>query len=105
MLPDSLCPDCVLDQLRKAQLLGLRGRNREAAELLDREPHNPNPVPLTTVFWWLERGRVKERLGKNEEAIPAYRLVADWWRNADPELQPNVAEARAGLKRLGSKPQ
>jgi len=48
---------------------------------------------------------VKERLGKNEEAIPAYRLVADWWRNADPELQPNVAEARAGLKRLGSKPQ
>jgi len=104
-LPDSLCPDCVLDQLRKAQLLARRGRNREAAELLDREPHNPNPVPLTTVFWWLERGRVKERLGKNEEAIPAYRLVADWWRNADPELQPNVAEARAGLKRLGSKPQ
>ena len=105
MLPDSLCPDCVLDQLRKAQLLGLRGRNREAAELLDREPHNPNPVPLTTVFWWLERGRVKERLGKNEEAIPAYRLVADWWRNADPELQPYVAEARAALKRLGGKPQ
>src|SRR3989454_9049296 len=34
------CPDCVLDELRKAQLLALAGRNREAVELLDREPHN-----------------------------------------------------------------
>src|SRR2546427_746010 len=103
-VPDSLCPDCVLDVLRKAQLLALRGRTREAAELLDREPHNVIPVPLATVFWPLERGRVDARLGKKDEAIVAYRFVADVWRNADPELQPYVAEARAALKRLGGEP-
>ena len=103
-LPDSLCPDCVLDETRKAQLLALAGRNREAGELLDREPHNQVPVPLNTVFWSLERGRVDERLGKKAEAIVAYRFVADVWRNADPELQPYVAEARAALKRLGGSP-
>jgi len=100
-MPDSLCPDCVLDVLRKAQLLALRGRDREAAELLDREPHNTGPVPLATVFWPLERGRVDERLGRKDDAVVAYRFVADVWRNADPELQPYVAEARAALKRLG----
>ena len=84
--------------------LALRGRTREAAELLDREPHNVIPVPLATVFWPLERGRVDARLGKKDEAIVAYRFVADVWRNADPELQPYVAEARAALKRLGGEP-
>jgi len=103
-VPDSLCPDCVLDELRKGQLLALAGRNREAGELLDREPHNQMPMPLSTVFWPLERGRVDERLGKKDEAIVAYRFVADVWRDADPELQPYVAEARAALKRLGGEP-
>jgi len=103
-VPDSLCPDCVLDELRKAQLLALAGRNREAGELLDREPHNQMPMPLSTVFWPLERGRVDERLGKKVEAIVAYRFVADVWRNADPELQPYVAEARAALSRLSGEP-
>ena len=103
-VPDSLCPDCVLDELRKAQLLALAGRNREAAELLDREPHNQMPMPLSTVFWPLERGRVDERLGKKAEAIVAYRFVADVWRNADPELQPYVTETRAALRRLSGEP-
>ena len=62
------------------------------------------PMPLSTVFWPLERGRVDERLGKKDEAIIAYRFVADVWRDADPELQPYVAEARAALKRLGGEP-
>ncbi|PYO96941.1 MAG: hypothetical protein DMD61_13320 [Gemmatimonadetes bacterium] len=103
-VPDSLCPDCVLDALRKAQLLARRRRDQEAAELLDREPHNTVPVPLATVFWPLERGRVDERLGKRDEAVVAYRFVADVWRNADPELQPYVTEARAALRRLSGEP-
>jgi eukaryotic-like serine/threonine-protein kinase len=100
-VPDSLCPDCVLDALRKGQLLAIGRRDREAAELLEREPHNNGPVPINTVFWPLERGRVDERIGRKDEAVVAYRFVADVWRNADPELQTYVAEARAALKRLG----
>ena len=52
----------------------------------------------------LERGRVNERLRERDKAVTAYQFVADVWRNADPELQPYVAEARAALVRLGRKP-
>jgi hypothetical protein len=52
----------------------------------------------------LERGRVAERLGDRETAVKAYTYVSVLWRNADPELQPYVAEARAGLQRLTSEP-
>jgi hypothetical protein len=52
------------------------------------------------VLWTLERGRVAERLAKREKAAQAYQYVADVWRNADPELQPYVAEAKQGLERL-----
>jgi len=52
----------------------------------------------------LLRGRVNERLGNRDKAIAAYRFVAAVWRNADPKLQPYVAEARAALQRLSSEP-
>jgi hypothetical protein len=40
-------------------------------------------------------------LGNRERAIEGYTLVAEAWRNADPELKTYVDEARAGLARLG----
>lgn len=55
-------------------------------------------------LWNLERGRVNEHLGNRDKAIAAYRFVADVWRNADPELQPYVEEAKAALGRLGGEP-
>ena len=55
----------------------------------------------TVVLATLERGRIAERLGQRDKAIQSYRFVADVWRNADPELQPYVGEARDGLKRVG----
>ena len=45
-------------------------------------------------------GRVGERIGENERAAAAYTWVAGMWRNADPELQPYVKEAREALARL-----
>jgi len=48
----------------------------------------------------LLRGRAAERLGKTERAIRSYGWVAGMWRNADPELQPYVSEAREALVRL-----
>ena len=98
-LPDSVCP-CLYDRIVTARLLGARGRRSEAAKLLDRSA----PLRFWDPFdglWWLERGRLAEALGQRARAIEANRYVADLWRYADPELQPYVREASAGLGRLG----
>jgi hypothetical protein len=45
--------------------------------------------------------RYSGRAAAAEQAAGLYRYVADLWKNADPELQPYVAEAHARLQRLG----
>ncbi len=102
-LPDSLCPGCGYQRLASAQLLEARGREREAASLLDREI-GPSPPSLNDPVWALERARVNERLGNRAKALASYSFVAAVWMHADPELQPYVAEARAALKRLSTEP-
>lgn len=52
----------------------------------------------------LERARIAERLGDRATASRQYQFVADAWRNADPELQPHVIEAKSALSRLGGGP-
>jgi serine/threonine-protein kinase len=101
-LPDTLCPLCYQSRLMLGQLLSARQDDRRAAAQLDRWL-----IDLTEpseVFWTLERGRVAERLGDREKAIRSYQYVADVWRHADPELQPYVAEAKEGLRRLTGEP-
>ena len=49
----------------------------------------------------LARGRVYEELGEREKAAAAYRDFLETWRDADPALDPQKQEARAGLARLG----
>jgi tetratricopeptide (TPR) repeat protein len=80
-------------------LLSSQRRDREAAALLQWRASG-----FFGVFHELERGRVAERLGDRKTAVEAYTYVAVLWRNADPELQPYVAEARAGLARLTGEP-
>ena len=101
-LPDSLCPGCDDQRLVTAQLLEARGREREAASMLDREIGHGGGPSLSEPFWALERARVNERLGNHQKALAGYSFVAAVWIHADPELQPYVAEAKAGLKRLGA---
>ena len=57
---------------------------------------------LSDVLWYLERGRLAERLGDRGRALEAYRFVTAAWRRPDPELEPFAAEARAALARLTS---
>lgn len=45
-------------------------------------------------------GQLYESMGKPDKAIEQYRLFIDLWKNADPELQPRVADARKRLARL-----
>jgi tetratricopeptide (TPR) repeat protein len=56
---------------------------------------------------WLEPlatrnlGRIYERTNRPVEAREAYEVFALAWRDADPELQPLVQEARRAITRLG----
>jgi serine/threonine-protein kinase len=105
-LPDSACPGCYLDRLTLAELLVKRGRDREAWRLLQGEhPGSTFFRYPTEVPWALLQGRVAERLGRRDRAIQSYTWVVGMWRNADPELQPYVREARDGLTRLTAEPQ
>ncbi|HLB10729.1 MAG TPA: hypothetical protein VK617_14420, partial [Gemmatimonadaceae bacterium] len=96
-LPDSLCHACGWAMLTQAQLLESRGRNPEAAAILDElSVYND----LLGTLAELERGRIAEKLGDKPRARDAYSFVADIWQRGDPAFQVYVSEARAGLKRL-----
>ena len=100
-LPDSLCIACNVDDLVRARLLSGARRDSEAYERLRGVfPARTDAPRVSEGLWILERGRVAERLGDRTTAAEAYRWVAGIWRHADPELQPYVAQARAGLARL-----
>ena len=95
-LPDTIC-SCIYDRIVAVQLLTARGRWDDGEAVF--EHHEPHWGELTTL-WRLERGRVREHLGRKTEALADYRYVAQVWRAGDPELQKFVAEARAGVQRL-----
>jgi tetratricopeptide (TPR) repeat protein len=44
--------------------------------------------------------RIYERTGRPAQAVDAYESVIYAWRNADPELEPLVGEARSAVTRL-----
>jgi serine/threonine-protein kinase len=96
-LPDSICHACGFGWLTTVQLLESRGRNAEAAAILDELGVFDT---VLGIFTELERGRVAERLNDKPRARDAYAFVAGMWQNGDPVFQGYVAEARAGLKRL-----
>jgi tetratricopeptide (TPR) repeat protein len=59
-------------------------------------PMDPMRVPAIR-----ERlGQLYESMGKTDKAIENYRAFIELWKNADPELQPRVADARKRLARL-----
>jgi serine/threonine-protein kinase len=97
-LPDTLCPRCYPDRLTRARLLTARGRHRDAMADL-REPLVALLSPFELLLA-LERGRVAERLGAWQEARESYAFVVASWARGDPEVQPHVAAARAGLQRV-----
>jgi hypothetical protein len=72
--------------------------DRKALRLLDGEL--VELLVPSEVLWTLERARVAERLGERETAARDYQYVVNVWRRADAQLQPYVAEAREGLRRV-----
>lgn len=49
-------------------------------------------------------GELYEARGDRAKAREDYGRFVDLWREADPELQPAVADARAAIKRLSAEP-
>ena len=128
---DSAAINGGLFQLRSAEAIGLmeRGQLEEAAEAFEalRSPFWPHRwwlgqiylelgqprdaiqwlntfVSISGAYWPLAHlylGQAYEELGDAEQARNAYAAFLDMWRDADPELQPLVEEARAALERLG----
>ncbi len=108
------CPYCYQGRMLHAGLLVHLGRDREAAQLLDRLLQPPGFMPTTiyqslplliptpaSVLWRFERARVNDRLGNTDKAIAAYSFVVHTWANADSILQANyVTPAREALARL-----
>jgi tetratricopeptide (TPR) repeat protein len=45
-------------------------------------------------------GELYEAKGDREKAMANYEKFVDLWRNAEPELQPKVAEVRDRLNKL-----
>jgi eukaryotic-like serine/threonine-protein kinase len=49
---------------------------------------------------YMQRARILEQLGDRDAAITAYEQFMAIWKDADPELQPQVREARDAVARL-----
>lgn len=69
-------------------------------------PNDPQGGPMAGRIWPHARrrlGALEETLGRPAEARRAYEQFVALWRNADPDLQPQVAEIRARLAALGGR--
>jgi len=59
-------------------------------------------------FWqpvaWFQMGELYEAKGDKARALEYYGKFTDIWRNADPELQPKVAEAKRRIAALSAEP-
>jgi serine/threonine-protein kinase len=99
------CGTCYSEHLLAAQLLSASGEDAQAVDVLSDMPSALAYWDRSgAVAWALERARVNDRLGNRARAIEDYSYVVDAWRNADPELQPIVDEARSALARLTAEP-
>ena len=104
-LPANECAPCLPFNLARA--FDAAGKPDSAAVMFERYLSTPywlktdaemDPVRLPAVHERL--GQLYESMGNTEKAIEHYRAFIDLWKNADPELQPRVADARKRLARL-----
>jgi len=86
-----------------AELLHAAGRDDEALRWYGSfpEPSGYDIGYLAPAY--LRQGEINERLGRRSDALAFYRRAADLWRDCDPGLKPQLAEARRAVERLSSK--
>ena len=87
------------DRHLRAELLEELGRYEEALDWyqsIDYWSYWPNMAGPSH----LGQARIYERLGEREKAVQQYSRFIDLWKDADPELQPQVEAARRALAAL-----
>jgi serine/threonine-protein kinase len=92
--------ECWYDnRLQLVQLLIAKKRFKDASARLERRWPGTSGCSngFDDVMWTLARARVAAQLGRTDEEMANYAVVAAAWRGADPELQPFVREARKAL--------
>ncbi len=75
-------------------------------ERVSREPVTDETAEDAILFpiALMRLGELHEQKGNREKALVYYGEFLELWRNADPELQPKVAEARARIAALSGEP-
>jgi tetratricopeptide (TPR) repeat protein len=103
--PANECAPCLPFNL--ARVFDAAGQVDSAAVMYERYLSTPywdkiapdlDPVRVPAIRERL--GQIYEARGNAEKAAENYRAFIELWKNADPELQPRVAEARRRLAKL-----
>jgi tetratricopeptide (TPR) repeat protein len=106
-LPVDECGACVWYDLARAY--DAAGQVDSATVMFERYLSTPffakpelglDPVRVPAIHERL--GQLYESMGKTDRAAEQYRAFIDLWKNADPNLQPRVTDAKRRLARLTS---
>jgi tetratricopeptide (TPR) repeat protein len=104
-MPANECGACL--SLDLARAYDAAGKPDSAAVFFEKYLATPywgkadpdmDPIRLPLIHERL--GQLYESLGSAEKAAEQYRAFIELWKNADPELQPRVADARQRLAKL-----
>jgi tetratricopeptide (TPR) repeat protein len=103
--PADDCASCLPFNLGRA--FDAAGKSDSAVAMFERYLATPGwykadpPMDPLRVPAIRERlGQLYESMGKTDKAVENYRAFIELWKNADPELQPRVADARRRLAKL-----
>ena len=104
---ESKCAVCGLYELGRAH--EMIGAGDSALAVYERAVHTrgifrwyEEAFTLGPTYWSL--AELFEQSGDHRNAIEYYNRFIELWKDADPELQPQVQEARAALARLTDEP-
>jgi tetratricopeptide (TPR) repeat protein len=120
-LPRNLCASCIAldiaiayDRAQRPDSAAAHYEQFLATPLFNPGSGSPGGSPWAVrmgMSWWtfINEAWVHERLGElyqemgdREKAVRHYSRFAELWKDADPELQPRVATARARIAQLRS---
>jgi tetratricopeptide (TPR) repeat protein len=88
----------AFDAARKPDSAAIYFERYLAAPYWEKASFDLDPLRLPAIRERL--GQLYESLGSTDKAVQNYRAFIDLWKNADPDLQPRIADARKRLARL-----
>jgi len=103
--PSDDCARCTYAALGRAfDLAGMAASARywfeRYSETPPWRPTEPRRDPQYLAGTYKRLGELYEARGDRQKAVSYYTKFVELWKNADPELQPKVAEVRRSLARL-----